>query len=112
VREERLGDSLAVPLEKSTLDPQFLSWLVRQTARGPVRILACPVWESCGMSDSLRKIELMRARCTGFAEDLLQELEAHPQFPAILDKLIELDGLITRSDIERVVLELRKRDGK
>jgi hypothetical protein len=64
------------------------------------------------MSDSLRKIELLRARCTGFAEDFLQELEANPQFPAILDKLVELDGLITRSDVERVVLELRKLHGK
>ena len=64
------------------------------------------------MSDSLRKRELLGDRCTRFAEDFLHELEANPQFPAILDELIELDGLITRSDVERVVLELRKRDGK
>jgi hypothetical protein len=64
------------------------------------------------MSDSLSKRELLRARCTTFAEDFLHELEANPQFPAILAKLVELDGLITRSDVERVVLELRKLDGK
>jgi hypothetical protein len=57
-------------------------------------------------------IDLLQGRCTGFAVDFLRELKANPRFPAIVDRLTKLDGLITRSDIERVLLELRKRDDK
>lgn len=64
------------------------------------------------MADNLNAIDLLRGRCTGFAADFLHELEANPQFPTILDRLTKLDGLITRSDIERVLLELRKLDSK
>ena len=64
------------------------------------------------MADNLDTIDLVQGRCTGFALDFLRELKVNPEFPKIVDRLTKLDGLITRSDIERVVLEIRKPDGK
>jgi hypothetical protein len=58
----------------------------------------------------LRAIEVLRARCTGFAEELLHELEAHPDFPHMVQKLMALKGPVTRSDIERLLLEAKRRD--
>lgn len=60
------------------------------------------------MSDILSKIEILRTRCSGFAEEFLRELEPSPTFPQILDKLMELQGPIARADIERALLELTR----
>ena len=57
--------------------------------------------------DNLSKIELVRSKCTRFAEKFLHELETSPIFPEILERLLELRGTITRSDIERIFVELR-----
>lgn len=62
------------------------------------------------MSGRSRAIEVLRARCTGFAEELLHELEAHPDFPRMVQKLMALNGPIMRSDIERLLLEAERRD--
>ena len=60
------------------------------------------------MADHRFMLDLVRGRCTGFAEEFLRELESHPHFPHLLDRLTALAGPITRSDIERAFLELRK----
>lgn len=64
------------------------------------------------MADNLAKLETLRSRCTGYAEEFLHELKANPRLPDVLDRLVALDGLITRADIERVLLDLRKPGGK
>ena len=64
------------------------------------------------MADHLNGIDLLQGRCTAFAWDFLRELKANPEFPTIVDRLTKFDGLITRSDIERMLHELRKPDGK
>jgi hypothetical protein len=60
------------------------------------------------VADDLFRLDLVRGRCTGFAEELLRELESHPHFTHLLDRLTALAGPITRSDIERLSLDLRK----
>jgi hypothetical protein len=60
------------------------------------------------VADHRFRLDLVRGRCTGFAEELLRELECHPHFTDLLGRLTALAGPITRSDIERVFLELRK----
>ena len=63
------------------------------------------------MADNLAKIETLRNRCTEYADEFLRELEGNPKLPDLLDRLVALDGLITRADIEQALLELRKPDG-
>jgi len=60
---------------------------------------------------SLNSSEIVRSRCTDFAMEFLRELDGHRKLPALLDKLMEIDGLITRSDVERVYMDLVKLDG-
>jgi hypothetical protein len=43
--------------------------------------------------------------------EFLRELDGHSKLPALLDKLMELDGLITRSEVERIYVDLVKLDG-
>jgi hypothetical protein len=43
--------------------------------------------------------------------EFLRELDGHSKLPALLDKLMEIDGLITRSEVERVYVDLVKLDG-
>lgn len=50
-------------------------------------------------------IESVLRRCTAFAAELLIELSLHPAYPAILAKLIKIDGQIFRGDIEHGLFE-------
>ena len=43
--------------------------------------------------------------------EFLRELDGHSKLAALLDKLMEIDGLITRSDVERACMDLVKLDG-
>ena len=59
------------------------------------------------MATSCEAARLIRTRCTGFAEEFLLRLEGYPEYPGLVNKLSELDGVITRADIENVLLEIR-----
>ena len=68
----------------------------------------CPLYLGAPMADDLNKLASVRARCTPFAAEFLADLGPIPYFAALLDKLMETRGLITRIDIERALLEINK----
>ncbi len=43
--------------------------------------------------------------------EFLLELDGHPKLPALLDRLMETDGLLTRAEVKRAYAELVKHHG-
>ena len=54
------------------------------------------------------RFKRLQARCSGFAAELLGQLENHPGLPELLLLLEEIDGRVFRSDIESALMTLRK----
>ena len=57
-----------------------------------------------------QSLDALQARCTGFAMEFLRELEGHTLLPVLQDRLMEIDGPLTRSEIERVFVELLRNE--
>lgn len=57
-------------------------------------------------------IERLRARCNGFAEKFLRDLQQHPQFPEVVEELLKIEGRITRIDIEQAFFRVARPDNK
>ena len=60
------------------------------------------------MDSEVERVEALEYRCSRFAMELLRELINHFSYPRIVRRLSEIDGPISRANVEREYLELRK----
>jgi hypothetical protein len=54
------------------------------------------------------RLKILEARCSGFAAELLRDLEGHPKFPELVSKLEQIEGTLYRGDVEQAFYELTK----
>jgi hypothetical protein len=57
------------------------------------------------------RLQILEARCSGFALELLNELKQHPTFPKLVMKLEQIAGMIIRSDVEKAFAEINADQG-
>ena len=62
------------------------------------------------MARSLHSIDILRQRCTPFALEFLLDLERHPLLDQVVNRLLEIDGMISRQDVEEAFFELIVRE--
>lgn len=60
------------------------------------------------------RLAALRQRCSGAAVEHLEELQAHPKFPLLVEQLEQLGGMIFRLDVEQHFVSLLKQanDGR
>ena len=61
------------------------------------------------MTSYQERLRILETRCSGFAAELLRDLQGHPQFPNLVSKLEQIDGTLYRVDVERAFYEITKR---
>ena len=61
------------------------------------------------MTSYQERLRILETRCSGFAAELLRDLQGHPQFPKLVSKLEQIDGTLYRVDVERAFYEITKR---
>ena len=57
------------------------------------------------LEDRFKSVE---ARCSGFAQELLRQVQHDAQLAELLAELEKIDGIVFRSDIEAALPTLRK----
>ena len=60
------------------------------------------------MASHQDRLQVLEARCSGFAVELLRQLQKHPKFPELVTKLEGIQGNLYRTDVEKAFFELTK----
>ena len=64
------------------------------------------------MASHQERLKILETRCSGFAAELLRNLQGHAKFPELVSRLEQIDGTLYRADIERAFYELTKQAGR
>ena len=60
------------------------------------------------MASYQERLNILETRCSGFATELLRDLQGHAKFSELVGRLEQIDGTLYRTDIERAFYELIK----
>jgi hypothetical protein len=78
------------------------------TPAGRTSVLCAAIAETLFMASYQERLKILETRCSGFAVELLRDLQGHPKFPELVSNLEQIDGTLYRVDIEQAFYELIK----
>ena len=71
---------------------------------------AARLFRLAGMVPCENRFQLLEARCTTFAAELLRQLKHHPKLSELMGMLEAIDGPIYRGDVETALLRFNAKE--